>query len=362
MKRFVQVTFFADSLNIGYHQKIHEADEVESIKAVAEKIHAEHFAEQFYPAAIINLQVLDLINVVSKTSFFKLEFSGAESVIPLEKVIEIFEQLFHNFAATNVFTEYANQGRVYYLEFIPLAFDTTGSKLLIDLKEAIRQQNHLVKQTALAFYFEKELTRYIYEINQLAEQHFDDLTEDLSPFLRGEKKHLEIDKESESELFEKVALENYHLKLEIATLRDTIIAYHATDAQEDKTNDFTKLATIDYQMILRAALLLKPAWQYYLKLSRELSIDVSADGLKELLSHSVARDKLKHGSEKIEIDLLQTEVEWIDARTKLLKRVNRQIVAVKILTSDLERLKQIGVYAMKIQNENKKLKTMLEVL
>ena len=58
--------------------------------------------------------------------------------------------------------------------------------------------------------------------------------------------------------------------------------------------------------------------------------------------------------------MLQKEVEWIDARVKLVRNVGRQLIAVKILVNDLERMKVISQYSELIKRENIRLNALLE--
>lgn len=363
MKRVVHVNFFSDSLNIEYHQKVYEFDEIEAMMQTAKKIYRKKFETRIYPDAAISLQIMDLINYVSKSAFFKLEFFGADSVVPVDKIIEMFHELFPNFALVNIFTEYSNTVRIYYLELIPLYFDESGSKLMIDVRESAKQQNPMVKQTALAFYFEKELTRYIYELTgstgesaiepQLNKVEIDTLR-------HGDTQAIDLNLDK-SAFLDKLALENYHLKLENQTLRETIIAFKSEYSREVPEKEIVRQPIFDYQLLLRTALSLKPAYNYYLKVNKKLDLEASLEKISDFSSERLDAKGLKREVDSIEIDALQQEAEWIDGRVKYVKTFSRQLIAVKILIDDLERLKLIGRYSEIIRKENIRLNALLDM-
>ncbi|MBS7577472.1 MULTISPECIES: hypothetical protein [unclassified Enterococcus] len=361
MRRVVHVSFFSNSLNVNYHQKVDETEPLENVKQTAQNIYAHHFDEQAYPNASINLQILELMNAVNQTVFFKVEFLSARSVIAIEKLIEIINQLFLNFAIINIYTEYSSGSRIYYFEILPLYFDASGSRLNIDLKQAISQQNASVKQNALAFYLEKELTRYIYQFTGAKDSLDDDdfSSSEVDALRRGDTQAISLNL-AKSEGFEKLVLENYHLKLELQTVRTTLLAYSADDKHDERLDVMVKQPILEYQMILRSALTLEAAWNYYLKILKKLSLELNPE-IKRLFSgQSFEAIEFQKEYEQIDIAMLQKEVEWIDARVKLVRNVGRQLIAVKILAADLERMKVISQYSELIKRENIRLNALLE--
>ncbi|MCH4169126.1 MAG: hypothetical protein LKF42_07725 [Streptococcaceae bacterium] len=361
MRRVVHVSFFSNSLNVNYHQKVDEIEPIDHIKQTAQKIYACHFDEQTYPNTSINIQILELMNDVNQTSFFKVEFLSARSVLSFEKLVEITNQLFLNFAIINIYTEYSDGTRIYYLEILPLYFDSSGTRLNIDLKHAITQQNPSVKQNALAFYLEKELTRYIYQFTGAKESLEDDdfSNSEIDALRRGDTQSIRLN-QTTSEGFEKLVLENYHLKLELQTIRATLLAYTADLKEDDRLDVMVKQPILDYQMILRSALTLEPAWRYYLKILKQLSLEINPEIKRLFSTQSFEAVEFQKEYDQIDISMLQKEVEWIDARVKLVRNVGRQLIAVKILVNDLERMKVISQYSELIKRENIRLNALLE--
>lgn len=361
MRRVVHVSFFSNSLNVSYHQKVDDIDPIETIKQTAHKIYVRHFNKNAYPNTSINIQILELMNDVNQTSFFKIEFLSARSVLTIERLVEIINQLFLNFAIINIYTEYTSGSRIYYLEILPLYFEASGTRLNIDLKNAIRQQNSSVKQNALAFYLEKELTRYIYQFTGAKDSlEDDDFSSSEVDALRSGDTQAIRSNQTKSEGFEKLVIENYHLKLELQTVRATLLAYTADSKEDDRMDVMIKEPILEYQLILRSALTLEPAWNYYLKILNKLSLEINPEINRLFSGQSFEAIEFKKEYEQIDIVMLQKEVEWIDARVKLVRNVGRQLIAVKILAGDLERMKVISQYSELIKRENIRLNALLE--